>query len=396
MITRFRVVHYKALKDVTLDLTPIHVLIGPNDTGKSSILHAILTLCRSVDHELREAFTGSWDGNDLVWRGSSDMTVALTATVTNGEAQFNYELDCRFPPKGRTAKVWREVFSYTVEREPLKFESENHIQSGVFTVPFQGNRTSDELRSAATAVRDALLGVQYYRWVPSQLALPVAPDSKVRYRMEPSGFGLARCLDDILGYDRERFNSLEKRFLEIFPAFKAIMLNPEMAYKAPTDAAEQVDMLTKADGKGIYFRLTTGGTEVSAAQTSDGALLVLAYLAVLYLPKPPRVLLVEEPENGIHPKRLQDVLKILRELVSEQSHTQVILTTHSPYVVDLFKPEEVTLCRKASDGSISVRRLLESKKVREQLDVFTLGEIWTGEGDEALAEPAASQEAPAP
>jgi predicted ATPase len=100
------------------------------------------------------------------------------------------------------------------------------------------------------------------------------------------------------------------------------------------------------------------------------------------------VVLVEEPEKGIHPKRLQDVLAILRELVSQQKQTQIILTTHSPYVVDLFEPEEVTLCQKQPDGSVAVRRLSESRAVREQLDVFTLGEIWTAEGDEALVEPA--------
>jgi energy-coupling factor transporter ATP-binding protein EcfA2 len=213
--------------------------------------------------------------------------------------------------------------------------------------------------------------------------------------MEASGFGLARCLDDILGYDEERFKALKERLGRIFPEVKGVRLIAEPAYKAPADAAEQVDILARAEGKGVYFRFADTAAEVPAAQVSDGVLLVLAYLAILYLPKPPRVLLVEEPENGIHPKRLQDVLNILRELVAEQSQTQVILTTHSPYVVDLFKPEEVTLCRKGSDGSISVRRLSESRAVREQLDVFTLGEIWTGEGDDALAEPAASHEDPA-
>jgi hypothetical protein len=67
-----------------------------------------------------------------------------------------------------------------------------------------------------------------------------------------------------------------------------------------------------------------------------------------------------------------------------------VLTTHSPYVVDLFRPDEVTLCQMEGDGSVSVRRLSESKTVRDQLDVFTLGEIWTAEGDETLAQSAIS------
>ncbi|MDB5293217.1 MAG: recombination protein, partial [Phycisphaerales bacterium] len=102
-------------------------------------------------------------------------------------------------------------------------------------------------------------------------------------------------------------------------------------------------------------------------------------------PKPPRVILVEEPENGIHPKRLGEVLGILRDLIQGQSHTQIVLTTHSPYVLDLFSPEEVTLCRKDEDGAISVHRLSESAAVREQLSVFGLGEIWAASGDEVLA-----------
>ena len=135
------------------------------------------------------------------------------------------------------------------------------------------------------------------------------------------------------------------------------------------------------------------GDPLPAAQASDGMMLVLAYLAILFSPKPPSLLLIEEPENGVHPRRLQEVLRILRELVSEQDRTQVVLTTHSPYVVDLFKPEEVTLCLKGADGAVTTYRLSDSKSVREQMDIFQLGEIWTAEGDEALAAPAKAQEA---
>jgi predicted ATPase len=159
-----------------------------------------------------------------------------------------------------------------------------------------------------------------------------------------------------------------------------------MAYRAPVDDPEQVTMLNRADGKGLYFELKGSGQLVPASQASDGTLLILAYLSILYLPKPPRLLLVEEPENGIHPKRLRDILEILRKLVHEQPHTQVVLTTHSPYGLDLFKPEEVTLCTKLDTGEIKTTRLSDSPTVLQQLDIFTLGEIWTSEGDMKIAE----------
>jgi predicted ATPase len=227
--------------------------------------------------------------------------------------------------------------------------------------------------------------VHFYRWEPRFLALPVAPDTKRLFRMDSSGFGLALCLDDILGYDREQFIHLEDRFRAIFPQIKTIRLMQESAYRGLADDRLHMPMLEQADGKGIYFEFVNG-QQVPASQTSDGVLLVLAYLTVLYLPPPyrPRVVLVEEPENGIHPKLLQDVLGILRDLIKEQTTSQVILTTHSPYVLDLFEPKEVSLCRMTADGSVSVHRLSESQTVREQLDIFTLGEIWTAEGDAAL------------
>lgn len=383
MITRFRVQNYKALRDVTLHLTPMHVLIGPNDTGKTSILEAIAALCRSVDMPIAEAFIGPWDGECLVWNGESrtDGRVDFEITFALDDETHNYKLSCNFPVKGRDAYVVAEYLP--LERVQSRYRAD--LTSIVARRGREGNRRPDQrVSETVESVHDALAGVQICRWDPRILALPAAPDANRRFRVDPSGFGLGLCLDDILGYDRNRFTILENRFRDIFPQVKSIKLIPGKAFKAPIESPEHVPFLNRADGKGLYFEFSGSGELVSAAQVSDGMLLVLAYLTVLYLPTPPRVVLVEEPENGIHPRRLQDVLKILREVVTEQSHSQVILTTHSPYVVDLFEPEEVTLCQRNDDGSVSVQRLSESETVRQQINVFTLGEIWTAEGDEAL------------
>jgi len=382
MITRFRVQNYKALRDVTLDLTPIHVLIGPNDSGKTSILEAIAALCRSVDHELKDAFTGRWDGRELVWRGTRDLPVVFDATVTHDEDRLDYHLSCDF--RSALRQAWSKNESVAWRSATVDLLEHGGALSGVYRVTTHDSPATDSQRQAARLVRETLAGMHFHNWNPSFLSLPAAIDSQRRFRMEASGFGLVTCLDDILSYDRERFTDLENRFRDVFRQIRSIKLLPEPAYKAPLDDPTRTPILEEADGKGLHFEFGGRGAFVPASQASDGMLLVLAYLALLHLPQPPRVILVEEPENGIHPKRLQDVLKILRELVEEQSHTQVILTTHSPYVVDMFQPEEVTLCQQEEDGSISVRRLSESETVRQQLDVFTLGEIWTAEGDESL------------
>ena len=368
MIKRLRVKNFKALREIEVELTPIHVLIGPNDSGKTSILDVIAALCRSVDHGLAKAFLGSWKGKELVWNGHSDLPVGVEVDFDD-ETFAGYGISVKFGMSGRNASMMKEFVIKGGER----LELDSKVNKNLY-----GN----ELKAA----QKLLAGVHYYYWNPRFMALPVAPDSNRRFRMEPNGFGLALCLDEILSFDRDQFIQLERRFTKVFPHIKSIKLIQEMAYRAPVDDPEQVTMLNRADGKGLYFELKESGQLVSASQASDGTLLVLAYLSILYLPEPPRLLLVEEPEHGIHPKRVRDILELLRDLVHEQSHTQVVLTTHSPYVLDLFKPEEVTLCTKLETGEIKTTRLSNSSTVLQQLDVFTLGEIWTSEDDIKIAE----------
>jgi hypothetical protein len=260
----------------------------------------------------------------------------------------------------------------------------NGATSVYSTVHHGAKISSPQMEQLLRRVHKVIGGVHLYRWETNLLAMPNAPDASRRFRMERDGFGLTLILDDILGYDRKRFDELESRFRGFFPEIRSIKLKSEPAFKSSGSNQHESRMLQRSDGKGIHFELNDG-TLIRASQASDGLVLVLAYLAVLYLPEPPRVLLMEEPENGIHPKRLEEVLKILRELVGDASTTQVIITTHSPYVLDHFEPDEVTICRKDADGAVMTRRLSESEVVRRQSSVFSLGEIWTGEGDEALA-----------
>lgn len=378
MITRIRIENYKALRDVTIDLTPIHVLIGPNDSGKTSILEAVNALCRSVDLPLNDAFAGAWKGRELVNSMASDPVVTITAHL-NGEDAIVYALSVRFRGSKRNAFRFGELGSGAAQW------SDPPVDDLGASWVMQEHGSGGPLEPDIERVHAALSGAHLYRWDPRLLALPNAPDAKRRFRMEPSGFGLALMLDEILGFDRDRFADMEHRFESIFPEIRAIRLLPEPAYRAAVDASRPIPLLKAADGKGIYFQPAAGNGLIPASQASEGVLLVLAYLAILSLPEPPRVVLIEEPENGIHPSRLEQVLRILRDLVSGQRHTQVLLTTHSPYILDLFSPEEVTLCRKSDNGQVTAHRLSSSKSVREQLDVFSLGEIWTAEGDEKIA-----------
>jgi energy-coupling factor transporter ATP-binding protein EcfA2 len=381
MITKFRVQNFKALRDVSLELTPIHALIGPNDTGKTSVLEAIDALCRSTDHDLPSAFEGSWIGRQLVWNADPNAVVSVRAQSENHESTVEYELSCRFSERERNVAIESEL-AWCPER--TDFQAGGHRQTRVCQIVIHNENVDDQLRRAARAVYDSFAGAHFYRWSPRFLALPVAPGPEPEFRMASSGFGLAQLLDDIMGHDRELFSALERDFCTVFPEFRSIQLARQPAFRSPADDPQQIPRLAPGAGKGIRLRPSRGGEPIAASQASDGTLLVLAYLALLHSPYPPKAILLEEPENGIHPQRLREVMGMLRRLVKEKQQTQVVLTTHSPYLLDLFEPDEVTLCTKAEDGSVVVTCLNDSEAVRKQAEIFTLGEIWTGEGDSAL------------
>jgi predicted ATPase len=388
MITQFRVKNFKALRDITLDLTPLHVLIGPNDSGKSSVLQAMAALSRAMRHRIPECFPGAWSGRQLTWC-MDDLEVSFEADLRDATGAFAYALDLGFPASEVEVQVKGErVTDGTGRAHALPHD---HDRTAV-SVRIERHFT-DDAAALVDRVNDALLGAQLYRWNPRLLSLPAAHQAGGQFEMHVSGFGLPLMLDDILGFDRALYARIEDAFRTLFPDVRSIKLVRTNGFKASLDGLESIPMLNRAPGKGIEFEFARSGRILPASQVSDGMLLMLAYLTVLHLPEPPRVLLIEEPENGIHPRRLQEVVKMLRKVVQDADATQILMTTHSPYVLDFFQPDEVTMCRRDGQGAAQLRRLKDSQTVREQLDVFSLGEIWTAEGEDKIAQDDASAEA---
>jgi hypothetical protein len=103
------------------------------------------------------------------------------------------------------------------------------------------------------------------------------------------------------------------------------------------------------------------------------------------------LLLIEGPENGIYPKRLEEVVNLLRQLVQRtggDSFPQIILSTHSPYVLSFFGPDEVTFLSRIPskpDAPVSARPLRDAPQIHERMgNEFYLGELWYNLDEEKL------------
>jgi predicted ATPase len=185
----------------------------------------------------------------------------------------------------------------------------------------------------------------------------------------PSGEYLACVLGRLKDRNRPAFGKLIRRLRRLFPTLSDISVSGK-GWGWRTIRLHEA----KGNGQKVGF---------NSQQMGDGVLRLLAITSMLYMERLPTVLTFEEPENGIHPQLIREVVQILRELTQRRCphRCQVFLTTHSPYVLDEFldHPEQVYCMERPRPGAgARLFRLSETEQLEIARDAFdgSLGEAW--------------------
>jgi energy-coupling factor transporter ATP-binding protein EcfA2 len=307
-----RVESFRCIRSVDLHLTPLHALIGPNDSGKSSLL-------RAIERQAAAKRTFFWTTTGAVsWSGRD----------TRLGRYPDWEPDSTRPAAPETKGGVKEL-----------------IKSAVLRLD------PDELR---------------------QPAVLFPQDQPLWFRNE-RGQGLPALYDALLSRSIPAFLEIAGRFTKLFPTVSALrMVNPD----------EQRKTL------GLTL---TDNTVVGPDEMSEGMLYWLAFAIIEYL-NPVGMLLIEEPENGLHPSRIAEVVRILREV---SKRTQVIMATHSPLIINELRPEEVTIVtRKPETGTICTP-MTATKNFAERSKVYALGELWLSYADGDLERELVSEDSSA-
>lgn len=315
-----RIQNFGCVRDATLELTRLHALIGPNDSGKSTVLAALQTACGLTQ-------TGSVA---VVPLGSLDSQVSMSWHV---------------------AGVRRAV--------------ELRAQGGKWDI--QLSRSQDE--GVPFELRPAQ-GAMMVRWDPDSIrrASELVPEGRP-LKVDERGDGIAAVYDAVLSRDRVAFDEIEARVRRLFPTIKSIWL--------PTSAGSKKSL-------GVILN---DGTRVHANAMSEG---LLYWLAFAILPQISRTafVLVEEPENGLHPSRITEVMSVLRDISTSR---QVIIATHSPLVINELQPEEVTILTRTAEQGTRATRIDRTTHFQQREKVYALGELWLsfadGSSEAALVPP---------
>ena len=208
------------------------------------------------------------------------------------------------------------------------------------------------------------LGIRVYSLDASAIIQPAKLEPAAE--LSPNGHNLAGVIDNLRDKEPERFEALNDEFGRWLPEFDRIL------FETP-----------KTGHRAFSLRTRKGHHALPARDLSQGTVLALAILTLAYLPAPPSLIGIEEPERGVHPRLLRHIQTALYRLsypkqFGEERHpVQVIATTHSPYFLDLYKdhPEEIVIAQKTADGA-QFERLSDQPDIMEVLDDAPLGEVW--------------------
>ena len=326
MIASVQFRHFKALRAASIRLEAFNLVIGPNGSGKTSLVQAILRLRSLAGHpsppvaDNGAAAPRRPDAPEIVFRfpaPDDDITVRL---------------GCRS----------EYVCDLLQVRHP----------------------DTDAARRRWEALRGRLGGIRAFLFDHYSMAAPVAAAEGAE--LASNGHNLAAVLATMRAGQPETFARLEAEFRRALPDYAGIESRPA--------------------GEGMLelcLRLADGGEIITAENASQGALYTLAILALSFARQPPSLLCLEEADRGVHPRLLREVRDALYRLTYPASYgeqrapVQIVATTHSPYLLDLFRdhPDEIVIAHKQG-RSATFERLSERADIREILAEGSLGDVW--------------------
>jgi predicted ATPase len=164
---------------------------------------------------------------------------------------------------------------------------------------------------------------------------------------------------------------------EAFARFKAELFRIQPEY-------DELILSERAGHTAAFeLRLADGDEFVQPDSLAQGTLYLMAILALAYDPEPPAIVCIEEIDRGIHPRLLREIRDVLYRLSypasTGETHapSQVVATTHSPYLLDLFRdhPEEVVITEKHGRAA-HFTRLIDRADLASLLEDGSLGELW--------------------
>ena len=409
MLKRIKIQGYKSLVDLEVNFGHLAVLVGPNASGKSNFLDALHLLSRvATSRTLKEAFDPPYRGHAL--ESFTFGEEGIKSLLEQETVSFSIEVDVQLSPKivenvNQQIQKMRPVpldedesvsrrSPPTVRSQNLRYRIEIEMLPKLGTLrvaneylaalnttghlsqkrkPFLelvGNQLHLRMEGQARPVHYerglnySILSMAHYPpHYPHLVAMRQELASWFTFYFEPRermrlpspvkevhhigliGEDLAAFLNTLRGLNPRQFEAIEKSLHAMIPSITGIEVG--------VNALGEVEL-----------NLCEGEKRVSARGLSEGTLRILGFLALVGAEKSPALIGFEEPENGVHPRRIRRIAQFLETRMLLED-TQFIVTTHSSLLSDLIPPESLYVCRKVN-GNTEI----------EPFTMMHLGPLW--------------------
>lgn len=417
IVTRIEALGYRSLRYVSQTLGPFHVLVGPNASGKSTFLDVVAFLGDILRGGIEVAVQGdprlgiplrAPDARHLTWMRQGarfELAIELSIPAEQRKRLKNGRADlCRYemaidvagplrivaetlwlrpaevvatpfqrslfpepptppesivhPPRRHTPRGWKKVVSRGEERERVMFMSEtsgwnNPFRLGAEKAALASLPEDEERFPVATWFRKVLgEGVQRLVLSSEQMRRPSPPGRSRAYL--PDGSNLPHVVHALESEEPDRHGEWVRHVREALPDI------------------ENITTREREEDRHRYLILRSrSGLDAPSWLVSDGTLRLLALTLLAYLPDLSGLFLIEEPENGIHPRAVETVFQSLSSVYG----AQVLLATHSPVVASMADLEHILCFARTSEGATDVVPGTEHPRLRAWRGSLDLGTL---------------------
>ena len=325
-LEKIHIKNYRSLRNVTLPLRRLTVLVGPNASGKSNTLNALHLFKGILSVETPP--TKADFLRDRLWAGGVDhITCELHTKVKEKPAQYTLV----FQAKGENLSVDEELLVNNVNVISIQNgEGKVKDEEGENITTYKSNKLA--LRSAGdyghkpvtSALTEFIQGWEFYDLQPDYMRTNAnksasgPKDTRESLKLNRYGVNVPDILWDWYQNTPEDFGYVNDSLVA--------STNINIDYR-------------KIDGEFQLCLLEGYKEPIPLINASDGTLRLLAYHTLLGLPELPPLITIEEPERSLHPGALTDIASILEQL---SKRTQVIITTHSSQLLDAFSSDSLS------------------------------------------------------
>lgn len=360
--------NFKSLRDIRCPLTRLTVIVGPNASGKTSLLQGMHYLSQLSTKRAPE---------EIIDLFSRSRGLDVLHSADGQEAMF---LGCK------TAKA---DFHFKASRTQVTADRTRLLNAGWFGGAW-GSKLDNTSALQDPEAADAIRSLVFLQLDARELASPSHSMREVP-RVEYSGRGLASVIANMALDEPDVFDELRVRMKKIVPQIKRIRVKKKKVKKYETEVIHfrgeaittKVPREYAADTLVFDFE---NRADIPATNVSEGTMLALGLLTVLQSSARPKIILLDDIEKGLHPNAQRELVGMLREILLNQPDLQIIATSHSPYFLDFLDPSEVRLMAIGADGFSRCGMLTDHPEFEKWKDEMTPGEMWSFFGEKWLVE----------